>query len=150
MGKIKSVSHRKAPPTFIDDVLEKFRAHNQLEEQRVRQTSLPVHTAISSFLQTARFPRPTSMNDICGDTREVYEGRHIFTRKLVDTQEEEETSEAQSTATADTLSILKQTEEVLKTLSDRIEPLQKVVNTTHLESVLLFNFIVAFFFFRMS
>lgn len=136
LGKIKSVSHRKAPPTFIDDVLEKFRAHNQLEEQRVRQTSLPVHTAISSFLQTARFPRPTSMNDICGDTREVYEGRHIFTRKLVDTQEEEETSEAQSTATADTLSILKQTEEVLKTLSDRIEPLQKnvLVNQNEVEA----------------
>jgi len=127
------VSHRKAPPTFIDDVLEKFRAHNELEEQKVRQTSLPAQS--SSFLQTAKFPRPTSLSDICGDNRDIYETRHVFTSKLVDTQEEEESAEAQPAIAAsnNTLSILKQTEEVLKTLSDRMEPQHKVVSvmTTH-------------------
>ncbi len=129
------MSHRKAPPTFIDDVLEKFRVHNELEEQKGRQMSLPVQASSSSFLQTARFPRPTSLSDICGDNRDTYETRHMFTSKLVDTQEEEEFAEAQpAIATSNsTLSILKQTEEVLKTLSDRMEPQQKVLSvmTTH-------------------
>ncbi len=124
------MSHRKAPPTFIDDVLEKFRAHNEQEEQKGRQMSLPVHTN-SSFLQMARFPRPTSMNDVCGENRDIYEARHAFASKLVDTQEEEESCEPQSPITDNhnTLSILKQTEEVLKSLSDRMEPQTKVASS---------------------
>lgn len=119
LGKIKSVSHRKAPPTFIDDVLEKFRAHNQQEEQiKGRQTSLPMPTSSSHF-QIAKFPRPNSMTDM-GDNHEF---RHMFTSKLVRTQEEEESGEIQPTHPSNnTLAILKQTEEVLKTLSDRMEP----------------------------
>lgn len=55
---------------------------------------------------------------------ENHELRHVFTSKLVRTQEEEESAETQAThATGhNTLAILKQTEEVLKTLSDRMEP----------------------------
>lgn len=85
------------------------------------------------------------MTDICGDSREVYETRHIFTRKLVDTQEEEETAEAQSTADNSTLSILKKTEEVLKTLSHRIEPQQKVDTTTHIAKCVITKLLLCMF-----
>ena len=122
LGKIKSVSHRKAPQTFIDDVLEKFRAHNELEQQK-RQMSLPFPASGSAHLQMSRIPRPTSMNDM-GDGRDTHDFRHMFTRTLVGTQEEEESGEIQPTLAKNdnTLAILKQTEEVLKSLSDRIAP----------------------------
>lgn len=72
------------------------------------------------------------MSDI-GDTHEF---RHVFTSKLVGTQEEEESVETPPTlaskstlankptiGTSDnTLAILKQTEEVLKSLSGRMQP----------------------------
>ena len=63
------------------------------------------------------------MNDM-GDGRDTHDFRHMFTRTLVGTQEEEESGEIQPTLAKNdnTLAILKQTEEVLKSLSDRIAP----------------------------
>ena len=103
LGKIKSVSHRKAPPTFIDDVLEKFRAHNQMEEQKVRQTSLPV---------PGQLAKPNGLT--CHDLRSM------FSAKLVDTQEEEESPLPAAASAVDnkTLAILQQTGKVLQKLSD--------------------------------
>ena len=109
MGKIKSVSHRKAPPTFIDDVLEKFRAHNEMEEQKVRQTSLPVPGQLTS--------KPNGLT--CHDLRSM------FARKLVDTQEESDESPA--AADNKTLAILQQTGQVLQNLhQERIQEPQAV------------------------
>lgn len=120
LGKVKSVSHRKAPPSFIDDVLEKFRAHNELEEQRTRQTSLPVHVHANPLLHhLSRMSKQISLTDIA----DTHEARHTFSSRLVDTKEEEETPESQSVTAGknNTLAILKQTEEVLKSLSERTE-----------------------------
>lgn len=130
LGKIKTASHRKVGPTFIDDVLEKFRAHNQQEERRGRQTSLPVHPT-ESHNQIFRFPRPNSLSEM-GESHEL---RHIFTSKLVRTQEEEESSESQPNLvnSDNTLAILKQTEAVLKTFSNRIEH-QNVSNLQYPEN----------------
>jgi len=119
LGKIKSVSHRKAPVTFIDDVLEKFRTHDQRqnEEQKIRQTSLPV--PVKGSLQClSRSPGRASFL-IGGD-----EGSSIC--RLVDTKEEEETADTPHSVngSCNTLSTLKQTEEALKTLSQQIDARQ--------------------------
>ena len=103
------MSHRKAPPTFIDDVLEKFRAHNEMEEQKVRQTSLPVPGQLTS--------KPNGLT--CHDLRSM------FARKLVDTQEESDESPA--AADNKTLAILQQTDQVLQNLhQERIQEPQAV------------------------
>jgi len=133
LGKIKSVSHKKAPPTFIDDVLEIFRAHNIQEQQKNgRQSSLPVsNTCQKDQVSSARMSGKHGGFDDAffsfGDY-EVRSTKHTGT-KLLDTKEEEEFPENQSAKNAsdpppaggDTLAILKQTEEVLKNLSDRME-----------------------------
>ena len=116
LGKIKSVSHRKAPPMFIDDVLEKFRAHNQLEEQKTRQTSLPVKNT-SNFFKPMR---QLSADEFNFNNHEV---RSICGTKLVDTQEEEESNDTQVALmnANNTLAILKQTEVVLQNLTNNME-----------------------------
>lgn len=140
LGKVKSVSHRKAPPTFIDDVLEKFRAHNQMaEEQKVRQSSLPVPVKGTLQLTPSKIPRPgEDLGQFLVPNGEQHPRSIINSSsasRLVDTQEEEESGEAASSlaqppglaacqamhGSNNTLAMLKQTEEVLKTLSNRME-----------------------------
>lgn len=101
---------------FIDDVLEKFRAHNQLEELKIRQTSLPVRNSSNLFKPI----RQLSADEFNFNSHEM---RSICGTKLVDTQEEEESNDTQLALmnANNTLAILKQTEVVLQTLSNNME-----------------------------
>jgi len=113
LGKVKSVSHRKAPPTFIDDVLEKFRTHDQQEQEqqqqlKFRQNSLPVRR-IASF---SKLIPQSSIEEL--STNPTNEHRCLSSNRLVDTQEEEGLAD-------NVLSILKNTEVALQSLSNNIE-----------------------------
>ena len=108
LGKVKSVSHRKAPPTFIDEVLEKFRTHNRQEQLKIRQNSLPVRSNVNiSKLLLQSSIDETSTNP--------QESRSSSSSRLVDTQEAKETN------ANNTLSILENTGVALQSLSNNIE-----------------------------
>lgn len=123
MGKIKSVSHKKAPPTFIDDVLEKFRVHNQLEEQKTRQMSLPA--SVKDTSQLIKLPKLPLADDVGAIRNET---RHIL-RESGDQKQPTDTHSAQISTSHcrlksnndDTLAMLKQTGEMLKTLSSQMQ-----------------------------
>ena len=108
LGKVKSVSHRKAPPTFIDEVLEKFRTHDQKEQLRIRQYSLPIRS-------NGHFSKLFLQSSIEEINTNPQESQTLTSNRLVDTQEEEETDAKKA------LSILEKTEVALQNLSNNIE-----------------------------
>ena len=86
-----------------------FRAHNEMEEQKVGQTSLPVSGQLAA----------KSNGLTCHDLRSM------FAKKLVDTQEESD--ESSPAADNKTLAILQQTGQVLQNLhQERIQDPQAV------------------------
>lgn len=115
LGKITSAAHRKASPSCIDDALEKFRAHNQLEEQKIRQLSLPAPVNGSLSLPVAKLHRHN--DEMLHGHSEL---RHLFASKL-GTQEEEEPTDAQVQNQSINSSVFKHSEQALKNLSNRLE-----------------------------
>lgn len=118
LGKITSLVHRKARLTCIDEALEKFRAHNKLEELKNRQSSLPAPVNGSLSLPVAKLQRHCNTGD--EPAHNHAEVRHTFTSTLGGTKEEEE-PDTQTQNQSASSSVFKHTEQALKSLSYKLD-----------------------------
>ena len=137
LGKITSLVHRKARPTCIDEALEKFRAHNKLEELKNRQLSLPAPVNGSLSLPVAKLQRHSNIGDETGPS---HPEKHTFMSTLGGTKEEEEPDPQMQNQSLGS-SLFKHTDQALKSLANRLD--SKLVSCSKLSLFFFKSFAIS-------